>query len=115
MIYNHLINIDIYLIAFGINDYFYDVIFGLDINNDTYNFEDKEYLNNYKKILFSFFYTLCNIIFLLFCFFCLIFIEIPLIKYKRNPNKKSGKKLKEKIDNNEEQFDINERFTAEPI
>jgi hypothetical protein len=53
----------------------------------------------------------------LFCVFSLIFIEIPLIRNKKIQQKKSGRytKFKEKIENNEEQFDINERFTSEPI
>ena len=58
-----------------------------------------------------------NLLIILFCVFSLIFIEIPLIRNKKIQQKKSGRytKFKEKIENNEEQFDINERFTSEPI
>jgi hypothetical protein len=50
------------------------------------------------------------------CCFSLIFIEIPIITTKKK-QKKRGRftRFKEKIEKNEEQFDINERFTVDPV
>jgi hypothetical protein len=53
----------------------------------------------------------------LVCFcFSLIFIEISIIRTKKK-QKKRGRftRFKEIIEKNEEQFDINERFTVEPV
>ena len=90
---------------------------GFEINTDTYDFKNKEYFDNYKKNLYFFIYILFNIFLLIFCVFCLIFIEIPIIKNKKFPKKKTGRytKMKAKIENNGEQFDINERFTTDPV
>ena len=65
------------------------------------------------------------------CCFSLIFIEIPIIRTKKKQKKrgrftiirtkkkqkKRGRftRFKEKIEKNEEQFDINERFTVDPV
>ena len=89
---------------------------GLEINNDTYDYKNKEYLDNYKKNLICFLHILFNIFILIFCLFCLIFIEIPIIKNQKF-KKQNGRftKLKSKIENNGDQFDINERFTADPV
>ena len=99
----------------GINDYFYDIVFGLEINSNTYNYNNKEFINNHDKNILYFFNILFNATFLIFSLFCLIFIEIPILMNKKEP-KKRGRftRFKENFENNEEQFDINERFTAEP-
>ena len=104
------------MIVSGINDYYYEIVFYLEINNKTYDFNNNKYIHNSTKN----FYLSINIIFhifiLIFLIFCLIFIEIPIIRNKKNPkNKGRLTKIKEKIENNEEQFDINERFTADPV
>ena len=41
---------------------------------------------------------------------------IPIIRNKKEEQNKKGRytRFKEKIENNEDQFDINERFTVEP-
>ena len=105
------------MIISGVNDYYYDIIFGLEINNNTYDFKNEKYFHNSKKIIYFIINILFNLLILFFSLFCLIFIEIPLIRNIKLPQKKSGRytKFKEKIQNNEEQFDINERFTSEPI
>ena len=105
------------MIVSGINNYFYDIVFGLEINSKTYDFNNNTFVHNSKKNLYLFINILLNIIILLFLLFCLIFIEIPIIRYKKPPQKISGRytKFKEKIEKNEEQFDINERFTTEPV
>ena len=100
----------------GINDYFYDIVFGLEINNNTYNYNNKEFINNLYKNIFYFINILFNIVFLFIFLFCLIFIEIPILMNKKEP-KKTGRftRFKENIENNEEQIDNNEKFTAEPV
>lgn len=102
-----MLNLDLYLAAFGINDYFYDIVFDLEINSNYHNLK--------KKFLLSV-YLLFNLLFLICCLFPLIFIVIPIIRNKKKEQDKKGRytKFKEKIEMNEEQFDINERFTFEP-
>ena len=105
-----------YLSIAGINDYFFDVVFGIEINKDTYDFKNKKYFDNLEKNIFYFVYIIFNIFILVCCCFSLIFIEIPIIRTKKK-QKKRGRftRFKEQIEKNEEQFDINERFTAEPV
>ena len=69
-----------------------------------------------KKNLYFSINIIFHIFILIFLIFCLIFIEIPIIRNKKSPkNKGRLTKIKEKIETNEEQFDINERFTADPV
>ncbi len=105
------------MISYGINDYFYDIVFGIEINNNTYDFKNGKFIHNSKKYIYFIINFMINLLILFFCIFFLIFVEIPIIKNKKIPQNKSGRytKFKEKIENNEEQFDINERFTAEPV
>ena len=105
------------MIVSGINDFFYDIVFGLEINSKTYDFNNNRFVHNSKKNLYLFINILLNIVILLFLLFCLIFIEIPIFRKKKSPQKQSGRytKFKENIENNEEKFDINERFTTEPV
>ena len=109
-------NIDLYLTINGINNYFYDIVFDVEINKDTYDFNNEEFFDNFQKDLIYILYILFNVIILIGCIFVLIFIVFPIIKNKKKP-KKRGRftRFKEKIENNEEQFDINERFTADPV
>lgn len=87
------------------------------MNSDTYDYINKEYFDHFKKNILSFAYILINIFILIFCLFCLIFIVIPIIKNNKTIRNKNGRltKIKEKIEDNEEQFDINERFTSDPV
>lgn len=100
----------------GINDYFFDIVFGLEINNNSYDYENNEFISNYKKEILYFINILINALLFIFCLFCLIFIEIPILINKKG-NKNNGRftRFKERIENNGEKFDINERFTAEPV
>lgn len=88
----------------------------MEINNKTYDFNNNKYIHNSKKYLYLSINIIFHIFILIFLIFCLIFIEIPIIRNKKSPkNKGRLTKFKEKIENNEEQFDINERFTTEPV
>ena len=104
------------MIASGINDYYYDIVFDLELNNETYDFNNNKFILNKKKNLYFSINIIFHIFILIFLIFCLIFIEIPIIRNKKSPkNKGRLTKIKEKIETNEEQFDINERFTADPV
>ena len=81
-LYNYyFLFIDLYL-AFYLNDNFYDIVFDLIIDNDTYDFENGEYKNKVPKILWFLAYVICNA-FVLLCFiYILIFILFPIILYR---------------------------------
>ena len=110
------INVGLYLSISGINDFFFDIVFGLEINKDSYDFNNRKFIKGYKKTILYSINIILNSIILIFCLFFLIFIEIPIIKNRKSFIAKGRfTKLKEKIVTNESQFDINERFTTDPL
>ena len=67
------------------NDFFYDVVFNLYINVETYDFSDKgKYLGEYKNQFGKYAYKTILIgltgFILLGCIYTFIFILIPIIK-----------------------------------
>ena len=65
----------------GINNFFYDIVFDLELNSKTYDFNNSTFVHNSKKNLYLFINILLNILILFFLLFCLLFIEIPIIMY----------------------------------
>lgn len=103
----------------GVNNYFFDVVFNLDIDKNSYNFDKEEYLNSLPKKVFQTIFIFINAILFIFCFLALVIYIIPVIKSRLcNKKIKAGRytKLKEKLtEGSEEEFDINERFTPAPV
>jgi len=69
------------------NDFFYDVVFNLYINVETYDFSDKgKYLGEYKNQFGKYAYKTILIgltgFILLGCIYTFIFILIPIIKFR---------------------------------
>ena len=69
------------------NDFFYDVVFDLYINKDTYNFTDEvNYVGKYNdqslKYACKTFLIIITGFILLGCIYTLIFILIPIIKFR---------------------------------
>jgi hypothetical protein len=70
-----------------VNDFFFDVIFDISINVDTYNFTDPgnyigEYKNKSGKYASKIFLIGITGFILLGCIYTLIFILIPIIKFR---------------------------------
>ena len=103
----------------GVNNYFFDIVFNVDINKDTYDFDKEEYINPAMKNFYQIFFIFLNAILFICCLFVLVIYIIPVIKSRLCEKKvKAGRytKLKEKLtDGSEEGFDINERFTSTPV
>lgn len=69
------------------NDFFYDVVFDLYINKDTYNFTDEvNYVGKYNdqslKYACKTFLIIITGFILLGCIYTFIFILIPIIKFR---------------------------------
>ena len=62
---------------------FYDIVFNLKINIDTYNYDKLEYKDNNKieQILWKYSLIFFNAFIILCCLYTLIFILIPVIYF----------------------------------
>ena len=73
---------------FCLKDFFYDIVFDTKINVDTYNFINNtreyegEYKNKAEKYAWKTFLIAINGFILLGCIYTLIFILIPIIKFR---------------------------------
>lgn len=72
---------------FCLNDFFFDIVFDLMINNDTYDFTDcllcqGEYKDKTGKYIYKSLFIGVNGFILLGCIYVLIFILIPIIKFR---------------------------------
>jgi len=78
---------NLYLTISCAKDAFFDIVFDLLINNDTYDFEspfsvEGEYKDQTGKYFWKTIFIIANGFILLGCVYVLIFILIPLIKYR---------------------------------
>ena len=79
--------IDFYLSAFCLNDFFFDIVFDIPINNETYNFTnisnfEGEYNSKTLKYLAEVCFIGINGLVFLGCLYVLIFILVPIIKFR---------------------------------
>ena len=77
-----------YLAIGCLEDPFFDIVFDLMINDETYNYKnfpcssEGEYKDKTKKTLSNICFIFINGVILLGCIYVLIFILIPIIKYR---------------------------------
>ena len=79
--------LDFYLSAFCLNDFFFDIVFDIPINNETYNFTnisnfEGEYNSKTLKYLAEVCFIGINGLVFLGCLYVLIFILVPIIKFR---------------------------------
>ena len=70
-----------------LNDFFYDIVFDIPINNETYNFSNlATFEGEYNSKTLKYFAEVCfigiNAFIFLGCLYVLIFILIPIIKFR---------------------------------
>lgn len=84
------------------------------MNQETYDFENNEYKSKNRKVIITIIITIINIIVIIGNLISFVFIEIPLLRNKKKQIK-AGRytKFKQTIENNDEQFDINENLLME--
>ena len=87
LLFTKFLFIAFYLSICCVNDFFFDVIFDIYINIETYDFTDignysGEYKNKFKKYICKIFLIGITGFILLGCFYTLIFILIPIIKFR---------------------------------
>ena len=107
--------IDFYLSVFCLKDDFFDIVFDLQINKDTYDFEQGKYKNPTNKCIWKIVYIFFNGLILLSCIYVLIFMLIPLIYYRIGQCSKKNTRIsefKDTMDNNTSI--LKERFTTDP-
>lgn len=99
------------------NNYFFYVVFGLEINNDTYDFVLEEYKEKGWKNFYQFMFTISNAILMIIFWMVFIFCELPVVvkRIGKCCKKERFSEFKQNLENNNESFDINERFTTDIV
>ena len=95
-------------------DAFYDIVFNLIINNETYNFEEDKYIGiNYTyQIIWKYTFIFFNGFIILCCLYVLIFIIIPIIYFRVSQCFKKNPRLSE-IKSDSSIDLLKERFTSD--
>ena len=93
---------------------FFDIVFNLKIDKDTYNFVDEEYQDDFiiKKNICKYIFIILNGFIILCCIYVLIFIIVPIIYFRISQCFKKNPLLSEMTSGNKISF-LNERFTSE--
>ena len=74
--------IDFYLVIWGANDIFFDIVFDLKMDYESYNFIDNEYIDKTPKILWTFIFSCINVSIFLCCIYTMIYIVAPSIYFR---------------------------------
>ena len=99
---------------FCLKDEFYDIVFNLKINVETYDFDKGEYIdaNNTLKIIWKYTFIFFNGFIILCCLYVLIFIIIPIIYFRVCQSFRKSPRLSEI--KSESTIDLlKERFTSD--
>lgn len=101
--------------SFNLKDEFFDIVFNIPINKDTYNFQENEYLAPLEKYIWKYVYIFGNGFVLLGCIYTLIFILFPIIYFRISQNSKKNPRISREfpINNNSNAELLKERFTSE--
>ena len=93
---------------------FFDIVFNLKIDKDTYNFVSEEYQDDFiiKKNICKYIFIILNGFIILCCIYVLIFIIVPIIYFRISQCFKKNPGLSEMTSGNKISF-LNERFTSE--
>jgi hypothetical protein len=93
---------------------FFDIVFNLKIDKDTYNFVNEEYQDDFiiKKNICKYIFIILNGFIILCCIYVLIFIIIPIIYFRISQCFKKNPPLSEMQSESKISF-LNERFTSE--
>ena len=93
---------------------FFDIVFNLKIDKDTYNFVSEEYQDDFiiKKNICKYIFIILNVFIILCCIYVLIFIIIPIIYFRISQCFKKNPPLSEMQSESKISF-LNERFTSE--
>lgn len=100
---------------FYLDDGFYDIVFNVVINKDTYDFNAHQYKHPTKKIIWEILFIGVNGFIILCCIYVLVFILIPVIRYRIGHFSAQNKRLtefREEIDNTQISR-LRERLTNE--
>ena len=95
-------------------DAFYDIVFNLIINNETYNFIENKYkdINYTYQIIWKYIFIFFNGFIILCCLYVLIFIIIPIIYFRVSQCFKKNPRLSE-IKSDSSIDLLKERFTSD--
>lgn len=93
---------------------FFDIVFNLKIDKDTYNFVSEEYQDDFiiKKNICKYIFIILNGFIILCCIYALIFIIIPIIYFRISQCFKKNPRLSEMQSESKISF-LNERFASE--
>lgn len=80
---------------FCLDDGFYDIVFNVVINNKTYDLPKHQYYKPTKKIIWEILFIGVNGFIILCCIYVLIFILIPVIRYRIGHFSSKNKRLTE--------------------
>ena len=100
---------------FYLDDGFYDIVFNVRMNNETYDLDNHKYKDPTEKIIWQILFIGVNGFIILCCIYVLIFILIPVIRYRIGHFSSKNKGLtefREEIDNNQISR-LRERLTNE--
>ena len=74
--------IDFYLVIWGANDIFFDIVFDLKMDYESYNFIDNEYIDKTPKIIWTCIFSCINVSIFLCCIYTMIYIVAPSIYFR---------------------------------
>ena len=74
--------IDFYLVIWGANDIFFDIVFDLKMDYESYNFIDNEYIDKTPKVIWTCIFSFINASIFLCCIYTMIYIVVPSIYFR---------------------------------